>query len=344
MPGPPLSVLMPVYNGERYMPAALESVLSQTFRDFEFVVIDDGSTDRTQQILESCRDPRLKVFRIAHAGLVAALNEGLARCSGQFVARMDADDRCDPARLALQLEHLQTHPEVDVVTCLCDLIDDEGLVVGCNLGDVGPDMLMDLAAGNGIVHGSIMVRRASLPPEPVYVGPAEDYRLWLRMVRDGRRFDCVRGLLYEFRTHAQRYSLTHARSQSEGIVEVQWPLLEECQTNRDLNDPAVRATLTRGWGRVAGAAYCAGDVERGDAGRRRFLELADGTWDVQLAAAARHGIEAMVWGGCPWQQAWSLRWLELRHRPAAWASYRNLLLAFPPVRKIHSMIRRGPAI
>ncbi len=331
---------MPVYNGERFLQVALDSVLGQTFHDFEFVVIDDGSTDGTPQILVRSGDTRLQVVRISHVGLVGALNEGVARCSGQFIARMDADDICRPNRLQLQADYLLTHPDVDVVTCPCDLIDEQGVVTGCKSGGVGPDMLLELAAGNGIVHGSIMVRRASLPPAPVYAGSTEDYRLWVRLLQDGRRFACVAETLYEFRTHTQRHSLTQARSQSAGIVDVQWPLLEECQRTRNPSDPNVRWCLTVGWGRVAGAAYCAGDIQRADTARRWFLDLASGRWDQHIAGAAREGIEAMIWGGCPWRQAWRLRWLEWRHRPAAWRSYRNLLLTLAPVQKLRALLRR----
>jgi len=320
--------------------AALDSVLGQTFRDFEFEVIDDGSTDSTPQILENCRDPRLKVTRISHSGLIDALNEGVARCSGTYIARMDADDLSYPERLAHQIEFLEAHPDVDLVTCASDLLDDAGRVVGRTAGGVGDDMILELAAGNRIVHGSIMVRRAALPVEPIYTVAPEDYRLWARMARAGSRFGSVPEVLYGFREHAGRYSLTHARSQSVGIVEVQWPLLEECASTRDMSRLDVRARLLRGWGIVAGAAYCAGDRQRGDAARQRFLELADETWDGEFAAAAEHGIEAMIWGGCPWQHAWRLRWLQWRHRPATWTSYRNLLLTLPPVRGLRAAFRR----
>jgi hypothetical protein len=331
---------MPVYNGERYLWAAIDSVIAQDFRDFEFVVIDDGSTDSSPQILQDCRDARLKVHRIPHTGLIGALNEGLARCSATYVARMDADDLSYPGRLSRQVKFLESRRDVSVVTCECDLLDEAGRVVGRKAGGVGDDMILELAAGNQIVHGSVMVRSAALPPAPVYPRPPEDYWLWVAMARAGHRFHCLPQVLYGFRTHDERYSLTHAHSQSAGIVEVQWPLLQECMATRDLNQPIVRRRLVRGWGSVAGAAYRSGDRQRGDQARRRLLELVRGHWEPELAAEADHGIEAIVWGGCPWRFVWSLRWLQCRHRPAAWSSYRNLLLALPPVRKLRGFMRR----
>ncbi len=337
---PPLvSVLMPVYNGERFLAAAIQSVLTQSFDQFEFVVVDDGSTDATPRMLADCSDPRLVIVRIEHAGLIAALNAGLARCGGEFVARMDADDVSHADRLTRQVEFLAADDQVDLVTCWSGVVDQRGDVMGRMEGGVTDDMLLALAGGNDVVHGSIMVRRASLPV-PAYERPPEDYRLWVRMVRARRRFFVLPEILYYFREHGDRYSLTHSQSQARGIVDVQWPLLEECFATRDLADPAVRARLVCGYGRVAGAAYHIGDFAQGDAARRRFLDLAGRDWNGAVEPAVRHGIEAMIWGGCPWPQAWHLRWLEWRRRPGQWASCRNLLLTLPPVQKIRSLRRR----
>jgi hypothetical protein len=333
---------MPVYNGERFLRAALDSVLAQTFRDFEFIVVDDGSSDATPRVLGECRDSRLAVHRIEHTGLIGALNAGFARCRGEFIARMDADDLCRPERLARQIQLLQSRTDIDVVTCWSDLIDDAGQNVGRRTGGVADDMLLELASGNQIVHGSVMLRRAALPPEPVFTAPPEDYRLWVRLARDGRRFHAIEQPLYAFRTHAARYSLTHAATQSRGIVDVQWPVLEECSASRDANDLHVRARLVRGWGSVAGAAYCAGDRERGDTARRRFIDLLRGSWTDDIDSAARHGIESMIWGGCPWPQALALRFREWRRRPTSWTAYRNLLLALPPVQFLRYFVRRTP--
>src|SRR5688572_15803312 len=100
-----VSVIMPVYNTERFVAETTESVLAQTFRDFEFIVIDDGSTDRSREILENLakRDARVRVISRANKGLVATLNEGLTLARSPLIARMDADDLCDPRRFELQV-------------------------------------------------------------------------------------------------------------------------------------------------------------------------------------------------------------------------------------------------
>src|SRR5687768_5868058 len=99
---PLVSIVMPVYNRQEYVSAAVESVLGQTFRDFEFIIVNDGSTDRATSLLRKYaqQDSRIILLEQANAGYTRALNRGLARARGEFVARMDSDDECLPHRLA----------------------------------------------------------------------------------------------------------------------------------------------------------------------------------------------------------------------------------------------------
>ena len=110
---PRLSVLLPVYNGERFIAQSVRSVLAQTFRDFELVVVDDGSADRTLEIVSGFQDPRIRLVRLPeHKGLVEALNVGLRSIESELVARMDADDDCLPGRFERQVRFLDAHPDV----------------------------------------------------------------------------------------------------------------------------------------------------------------------------------------------------------------------------------------
>jgi glycosyltransferase involved in cell wall biosynthesis len=117
---PQVSVLLPVYDGEAMLPACLESILAQSFTDFEVVAVDDGSGDGSGALLEEFArgDGRIRPLRIAHGGIVAALNAGLAACRGAYIARMDVDDLMHPHRLERQLAWLQSHPECDLVGSL----------------------------------------------------------------------------------------------------------------------------------------------------------------------------------------------------------------------------------
>ncbi len=115
-----ISVLLPVFNAEATLAACLESIFSQTFTDFEVIAVNDGSDDGTAGVLAQFigRDSRLRVVAMEHEGIVAALNRGLAACSAPFVARMDADDLMEPARLEKQLRFMEQNPSCDLAGTL----------------------------------------------------------------------------------------------------------------------------------------------------------------------------------------------------------------------------------
>jgi glycosyltransferase involved in cell wall biosynthesis len=113
---PKISVVMPVYNQERYVKSAVDCVLKQTFSDFEFIIVDDGSTDGTSAVLNVYKDKRIRLLQGDHAGFLKALQKGIAAAGGKWIARMDSDDICHPDRLRRQIEFLHNHPECNFVT------------------------------------------------------------------------------------------------------------------------------------------------------------------------------------------------------------------------------------
>ncbi len=108
---PSVSVVMPVFNQEKYVADAVRSILQQTFTDFELVIVDDGSTDRTVEIVQEFDDPRIRFIRKEHTGFITTLVRGYQEARGQWIARMDSDDLCHPERLQRQLDFLRNHPE-----------------------------------------------------------------------------------------------------------------------------------------------------------------------------------------------------------------------------------------
>ncbi len=113
---PKVTVLMPVYNGEKYLAEAIESILNQTYKDFEFLIINDGSTDRSAEIIQSYKDSRIRVVHNPkNIKLIATLNKGLELARGEYIARMDCDDICLPNRLQFQVKYMDEHPEVGVL-------------------------------------------------------------------------------------------------------------------------------------------------------------------------------------------------------------------------------------
>lgn len=123
---PQVTVLMPAYNAAVYIREAIESVLAQTYKDFELLIINDGSTDDTEAIIRSYTDARIRVLSHSNIGLVGTLNRGLKEAQGKWIARFDADDVCYPNRLQVQYDFMQRHPEYQVVGSAADYIDVDG--------------------------------------------------------------------------------------------------------------------------------------------------------------------------------------------------------------------------
>lgn len=182
---PTVSVVMPVYNAEKYVTKAIDSVLNQTLADFEFIIIDDGSTDGSEAILASCAasDQRIILHRQQNSGLTASLNRACGLARGTYIARMDADDISLPRRLEKQVHYLERHSEIGV---LGTWIQDIG--AGDEPGPIWPlpttpaTIRWFLMFGNCVAHPSVMARREIIQdlgyrPEAPHV---EDYDLWIR--------------------------------------------------------------------------------------------------------------------------------------------------------------------
>ena len=183
-----MTVLMPVYNGEPYLASAVESILGQSFADFEFLIIDDGSTDRSCEIVRGYADPRIRLLRnSSNRGVIATLNRGLEEAHGEYLARMDADDISLPDRLAQQVAFLDAHPEVGVLGSAIELMDAQG----------APGILVRFPASHNLIrwalafyspiaHPSAMMRTeiaASLGGYRSEARHCEDYDLWWRATR-----------------------------------------------------------------------------------------------------------------------------------------------------------------
>ena len=180
----PVTVLLPVFNGGRHLSAAVQSILDQTYPDFELLVVDDGSTDGSAQLLDALTDPRVRVIHQDNQGLVSALNTGLAQAKHPLVARMDADDMSLPRRLELQVTHLRAHPEVAAVGCCFEVID-EALETVRYVHTAGSSAYQKrrLYFRNVLAHSGMTFRRDAVLDVGGYrdVGPAEDYDLWARL-------------------------------------------------------------------------------------------------------------------------------------------------------------------
>lgn len=212
---PLVSVLLPVYNNMPYLPEAAQSILDQTFTDFELIIIDDGSTDRSPQVLREFaqRDPRIRLtLRDHNEGLDAGLIEGVEQARGRYIARMDADDVSLPHRLHRQVEHLESHPEVVLVGSRVMLIDPDGAPI-CEFARETTHEEIDRAHLElrwPIVHPAIMFRKKEMLEAGGYrrqYESLEDFDLFLRMAERGR-LENIPEVLLHYRQHCDSMCVT----------------------------------------------------------------------------------------------------------------------------------------
>lgn len=220
MTSPRVTVLMPVYNGQAFLREAVASVLAQTYHDFELLIIDDGSTDKTPAILQEFHDPRIRIVRNeTNLKLIRSLNRGIGLARGEFIARMDADDLCHPERFARQVEFLERSPDVDVVGT--DIIIFETDTARGFRPSPPPtsaaQVRWELLRVSCLYHPTVMLRKSIFaseePYDPEYVH-CEDYELWLRLSRRRRLENLDEPLLY-YRRHAASITACHRIEQRQ---------------------------------------------------------------------------------------------------------------------------------
>ncbi len=222
--GPVISVVMPVLNAAPFLAAAIESVLAQTFPRFEFLIFDDGSTDRSVEILNeyAARDPRVRLSLHGHRGYVTWLNEGIRSARGEFIARMDADDICLPQRFEIQLRFLREHPEYVAIGSSYVNIDAAGEALLVEHQETDADrFLRRLRAGHlGLIaHPTSMMRREALLRAGGYekrFETTEDLDLWLRLAGLGRLGN-VDELLLLYRHHHANVTYSQAARVRERV-------------------------------------------------------------------------------------------------------------------------------
>jgi glycosyltransferase involved in cell wall biosynthesis len=237
---PRVSVVLPVWNGERYFEAAVRSILEQTFESFELLIVDDGSTDQTLAIARrwGAMDSRIRLIRVAHGGIANALNTGFRQARAPYVARMDADDISLPSRLQRQVAYLDSHQRCVVVGCDTEVIDENENDLGViNFPCTHARLVHLLLSGSGspFVHPAVMMRadavRAVGGYRPEHC-PSEDYELWLRLINSGE-FASIPERLLRYRMHRDSVSAQGLHLQAVGgnsllnatRVKIGWPAL-----------------------------------------------------------------------------------------------------------------------
>jgi len=225
---PKITVLMPVYNGEKHLKEAIESILNQTFKDFEFLIINDGSTDRSVEIIESYSDPCIRlVHNEQNLGLITTLNRGFDLCKGEYIARMDADDISLSIRLEKQVKFLDSNPDISICSSLIK-----------TFGDINPSVFRypedhesirsTLLFKNSIAHPAVMMRNSAI--KGLYFDSsfkhAEDYELWARASKY-LKFYNLQEVLLLYRMHNKQVSQHHIEEQSASSRKIMLSQLED---------------------------------------------------------------------------------------------------------------------
>ena len=199
---------MPVYNEEKYLEESIESILEQSFTDFEFIILDDGSTDDSADIVESFRDSRIKFYRSEKKGIVKQLNFGISKVKTQIIGRMDADDVAELNRFQEQFCFLQKNPGVSVVGSNVFLIDEKAKVI-CE--KVYPENQKDIEytmpIENSMCHPAVMMRKEIFDNFGLYkesYSGVEDYELFLNLLLLGKKFYNIQKVLLRYRAPVLR--------------------------------------------------------------------------------------------------------------------------------------------
>jgi glycosyltransferase involved in cell wall biosynthesis len=183
---PAISVIIPVYNGEKYIFESIESILKQSFIDFELIIINDGSTDRTADIILSFSDRRIRLFNQENSGMAASLNFGIKNSNGRYIARQDADDISHPLRFEREINFLETNPSCALVGTKAKIISESGKQIGLlNHPSDNAVLKLLLLFDNPFVHSSVMINR-TLAGDALYYDASkpvliQDYELWSRL-------------------------------------------------------------------------------------------------------------------------------------------------------------------
>ena len=186
---PKISVILPVYNAQSYLRESIESILTQSYEDFELIMINDGSTDSSLSIMESYKDQRIRIINQSNAGLPISLNRAIAVAQGQYLARQDADDISLPERFAKQVAYLDNHPQCALLGTWAQILV-ENTLTDRSLSHpyLNGDIQLKILFFNCFVHSSVMLRKSALEitglyPEEKEKFPPEDYDLWLRIAK-----------------------------------------------------------------------------------------------------------------------------------------------------------------
>ena len=249
---PKVSVIMSVYNGEEYLREAIDSILNQTFEDFEFIIVDDGSTDRTADILASYRDPRIKVINQKHLGIAHAKNKAVKASSGEYIAIMDADDISLPERLEVEASFLNHNRDIGIVSCSNYFVDEYGKTILTRSALIGYVLIQKkLLEDMCVNHCSAMIRRKVFKEVGGYRRAFKcslDYDLFLR-IAEVSKIENIKEPLHKYRIRIDSISVAK-KVEQDAYAELARKLVRERRQYgkdrlEDLNEKELKEILNQ---------------------------------------------------------------------------------------------------
>ena len=252
---PNVTVLMPVYNGEKYLKETMGSILNQTYIDFEFLIIDDGSTDRTEEIVKSFLDPRIHFVKNSeNLKIISTLNKGLSLAKGKYIARMDADDICAINRLEKQVEFLENNLSVGLIGS--DYKSFGTIHKSIHYASRYEDLKFSALFYNPFCHPSVMMRKEILTQYHLNYNPdflhVEDYKLWTEFLIHTNCQNLSEELI-AYRTHPNQISKVHEELQKTNVFNVQKDYLKNAGFN--LSDEEIQNLTSTSTSSVFSSIY-----------------------------------------------------------------------------------------
>ncbi len=240
---------MPVYNAEAYVAEAIRSVLSQTFSDFEFLIINDGSTDQSEAVIRSIPDPRIRYIQNdGNKGLIYTLNRGVTLAQGMLIARMDADDICDPSRFEKQALEFERDPALVLCGSFIRSFGDRNEDV-THMVSTPAEIMAAVFVSCPFAHPTVMMRADALRQlGAVYreeYKHSEDYDLWSRLVFTGKSRN-IPEMLLNYRAHAQQVSTVHQDIKYKSVQKIQLNLLSRLGLQPDDFEKQFHLNLFKG--------------------------------------------------------------------------------------------------
>ena len=214
-----ISVIMPVYNGEKYLKESIDSILNQTFSDFEFIIINDGSIDNTKKIINDYKDKRIVyIENEKNSGIVTTLNKGLNYASGKYIARMDADDISLPTRFEKQIKYMEENNDVDILGTAIELfgknITPNSRIFSKSFENIKCDLLISCA----LAHPTVMIRKSILEIENYKYNSnyekLEDYELWFQISKK-YKIETLEEILLRYRIHSNQITQNYSEEYLE---------------------------------------------------------------------------------------------------------------------------------